>query len=727
MKHRLNPTAAALLAAFALPAALPQAAFAQAVATTLPEVKVEARVDQDFAPERSTVGAKAPLALRDIAQSVTVINRAVLESQAATSMVEALRNVPGITISAGEGGQIGDNINLRGFSARTDMFIDGFRDRGQYARDTFFLDAVEVLKGPSSMLFGRGSTGGVINQVSKKPGLKASSEASASIGTDDYYRATIDLNRPLSDTSALRISAMASDIGSTRDVSKAKHMGVAPSLRLGIGTPTEITLSALIQRNRDLPDYGMPLLGTGPGTVAKPIDAPSERFYGFTDDKNDQDVDVLTASVRHKFGPNVTVSNRTQFSQTETTASPTPLGAVVMVAPNPGPPSRNTPLNQLKAPYSTRDRVANDKTLFNQTDLIVKAVTGTIKHTITAGAELGRDKFSNDVYTWAGLGDANLGVSDYGPKPASATRTPGAVTDTTADTLAVYLNDQLELNKQWKLVGGLRWDRFSSDFSSKTTPAAAAVLRSRTDKMLSTRLGAIWQPSETQSYYVSYGTSFNPSAEAMSLSATTEGLTPEKNRSLEAGAKLDLLDGSLTFNTAVFRVEKTDARTTDPLSGLVNLDGNIRVQGVELGVVGRITPAWQVLAGYTWLDGQVVSSRDRSGAGTAASPYLYAQGKTLANTPEHSASLWSTYSFGGNWEAGGGVVYSSDRYVNNFESAQIDGYTRFDATLAYKQKNYDLRLNLQNVGDKRYFETASAGRATPAKGRTIIASVNYRF
>ncbi|PWF46112.1 TonB-dependent receptor [Massilia glaciei] len=727
MKHRLNPTATALLAAFAIPAALPQFTSAQAVATTLPEVKVEAEANNDFAPAQSTVGAKAPLALRDIAGSVTVINRAVLESQAATSMVEALRNVPGITISTGEGGNIGDNINLRGFSARTDMFIDGFRDRGQYSRDTFFLEAVEVLKGPSSMLFGRGSTGGVINQVSKKPGLKASSEASASIGTDDYYRATIDLNRPLSDTSALRVSAMASDIGSTRDVATARHIGVAPSLRLGIGTPTEISLSALIQRNRDLPDYGFPLLGTGPGKVAKPINAPGERFYGFTDDKNNQDVDVLTASVRHKLSPNVTLSNRTQFSQTETAASPTPLSAVTMVAPNSGTPSRDTPLGQLQAPYSTRDRVASDQTLFNQTDLIIKAVTGGVKHTITAGAEIGRDKFHNDVYTWAGLGNVNLGAPNYGPKPATATRTPGAVTDTSADTLAVYVNDQLELNKQWKLVGGLRWDRFSADYSTKTSPAASPVLRSRTDKMLSTRLGAIWQPSDTQSYYVSYGTSFNPSAEAMSLTAATEGLSPEKNRSLEAGAKLDLLDGNLTFNTAVFRVEKTDARTLDRATGLTTLDGNIRVQGMELGVVGRITPAWQVLAGYTWLDGKVVSSFDRTGSGTAASPYLYAQGKTLANTPEHSASLWSTYSVMGNWEAGGGVVYSSDRFVNNFESAQIDGYTRFDATVAYKQKNYDLRLHLQNVGDQRYFETASAGRATPAKGRTIIASVNYRF
>jgi catecholate siderophore receptor len=187
------------------------------------------------------------------------------------------------------------------------------------------------------------------------------------------------------------------------------------------------------------------------------------------------------------------------------------------------------------------------------------------------------------------------------------------------------------------------------------------------------------------------------------------------------------MNGILTFNTALFRVQKINARTTDQLTTIVNLDGDTRVQGFEAGIIGRITPAWQIMAGYTLLDGKVIKSIDRTGSGTTASPYIYSEGKTLSNTPRHSASLWTTYSFLGNWEAGGGFVYSSDRYVNNFESALIEGYTRVDGTLAYKEKNYDIRLNLQNITNKAYFETASSGRATPVRGRAAIVSVAYRF
>jgi catecholate siderophore receptor len=728
MHRPLTPMAAALLATFALPMTVSHIAFAQAAQTeaTLPEVKVRDTTGKnDYAPAVSTIGGKAPAALRDIAQSVTVINRAVLESQAATSMVEALRNVPGITISAGEGGQIGDNVNLRGYSARTDIFIDGFRDRGQYSRDTFFLDAVEVLKGPSSMLFGRGSTGGVINQVSKKPNLKASGEASFSIGTDSYYRTTLDVNRPLSDTSALRIEALASDAQSTRDVTESKHFGIAPSLRFGIGTPTEITLSALLQHNQDLPDYGFPLLTNGPGTPSRPINAPVNRFYGFTDDKNNQDVAVFNGTIRHKFSENVTLTNRTQYTKNKTEASPTPLGAAVSIGG--GTPTLSTPLNLVTAPYNTRDRIVNDSSFFNQTDLIAKVKIGSMLNTITTGLELGRDKSTNDAYGWTNLGSVNLGNPVYGPKPANAVRTSTSVAETTADTAALYINDQIDLNKQWKLVGGLRWDRFSADFSSLTYATNVRTRFEHTDNMLSTRAGLIWQPTDTQSYYVSYGTSFNPSAETVTLAANTAALDPEKNRSFEVGAKLDFMNGNLSLNTAVFHVEKNNAKTTDPLTTTVNLDGDTRVQGFELGIVGRITPAWQLMAGYTFLDGKVIKSIDRTGTGTAASPFILSEGKILSNTPRHSASLWSTYSFLQNWEAGGGLVYSSERYVNNFESAIIDGYTRVDATLAYKQKAYDIRLNLQNLTNEHYFETASSGRATPVKGRSAIVSLVYRF
>ncbi|HYC45320.1 MAG TPA: TonB-dependent siderophore receptor [Burkholderiales bacterium] len=708
MKHRFTKRRLAAAIAMTLAPFAPHAHSAAPAEATLPEVKVQdSGAANEYAPAISTVGSKTPTPIRDIPQSITVINRAVLDAQAATSLTDALRNVPGITLSAGEGGVIGDNINLRGFSARTDIYMDGMRDRGQYARDTFFLDSVEVLKGPSSLLFGRGSTGGVINQVTKRPDLHARTEVSASVGTDHYYRSTLDFNRAISDTAAFRVAAVAHDAKSTRDVTETNRYGVAPSLRFGIGTPTEFTLAALVQRNRDVPDYGFPLLG------GRPVDAPPERFYGFTDDAFDQDINVVTATINHRVSPALTLRNQTQYGRYRTDASPTPVAIV-------GAPAPGTPLELINANRNTRDRVLEDSSLVNQTDLIVKAATGGIQHTIVAGVEIAREEFHTDSYTWTGLGTVNLGNPAYGPKPASATRALNTATEVDADTFAVYVHDQIDLTKHWKLVGGLRWDRFSADSSQVAAATGVRTELGRTDKMVSTRAGVIWQPTEMQSYYVSYGTSFNPSAETLTLNANTAALAPEKSRSYEIGAKWDFLDGGLMLNTALFRVEKTNARTTDPITRVQTLEGDIRVDGAELAAVGRITRLWQIIAAYTLLDGEILSSRDVSGA-------VAAQGKTPQNTPRHTASLWTTYRIAPEWEAGGGLVASSKRFVNNFETAEIAGYTRYDATLAYIQKAYEVRLNLQNITDKTYFETASGGRAVPVRGRTAIVTGTFRF
>jgi catecholate siderophore receptor len=723
---KLKPLVAAVAACMAV---LPHAARAQARApeTTLPQVDVRGPSGrEDYAPARSSLGGPAPAPLRDIPQTINVVNQAVIEAQGASSLTDVLRYVPGITVSAGEGGQIGNNINLRGFSARTDLFLDGMRDRGQVARDVFFLDSVEVLKGPASMLFGRGSTGGIVNQVSKRPALAPLSEVSASVGTDDYRRTTLDLNRPLSDSSAFRLSALAHDAESTRDIVETKRLGIAPSLRFGIGTPTEITLSALLQQNREIPDYGFPLVTeNGPGTVAKPIRAPADRFYGYTDDHFDQDIGVVGARMQHRISPALTLRNQTQLSGYKIDASPTPLGSVSRLGG--GTPTLGTPLELLTALRQDRDREIQDTSLYNQTDLVSKIRTGAIEHTLTAGLEVGIDEFHEDRFTWTPTNvPVNLGSPATNARPG--TRFQSRRTDTDADSFAVYANDQLDLGKRWKLIGGLRWDRFKAETAEVNFNAAGAATsqrnESKTDKMLSTRAGVIYQPSATRSYYISYGTSFNPSAEAVSQSASTADLDPEKNRAYEAGAKWDLLDGDLQLNAAVFRVEKTNARSPDPLTGLQILAGKQRVDGVELGLVGRITPAWQVLAGYTLLHGKTLESPE---IGTGSNAGIPAEGKTLLNTPRHSASLWTTYRFAPSWEAGAGAVYVSDRYLNDFETAQVDAYTRFDATLAYRQAKYDLRLSLLNLSDELYFETASSGRAVPAEGRKALVTLTYRF
>ncbi|PUA17153.1 TonB-dependent siderophore receptor [Glaciimonas sp. PCH181] len=733
MNRRLTPLAAALLAAFAAPVAMQQTAYAQTVQVpaaqttqaeaSLPEVTVKSQTDsKDYNPGVSTVGGKVATPIRDIPQSVNVITRAVLEAQGAASLQEALRNVPGITIGGAEGGQIGNNFNLRGFSARTDMYLDGSRDRGQYYRDTYYLESVEVLKGPSSMLFGRGSTGGVINQVSKAPFLADANQVTASADTNGGVRSTGDFNRKLSDTSAFRVEMMAQDAKTNRDQMSNQDFGVAPSLRFGIGTPTEVTLSALISHNHDMPDYGISAVN------GHPVNVPRNTFYGLNDDRTIQDVAILSARVQHKINDNLTFRNQTQYSDYRTDARETAPnnvgtmnGGVFAALPTVAQGNlTNLPLNQLFIKLASHDRTIHDQSLDNQTDLIAKFETGSIKHTLIVGTEISHDEYDNAGYTRNNLPIVTLINPVYQSQPANVTTTVGNHVTSSANALAAYFNDTIELNKQWKLVGGLRWDRYQAALNNSIATGTPPFTRAdQTVNFTSVRAGVIYQPTSAQSYYASYGTSFNPSLEQLTVTSGQQGVAPETNKSYEVGAKWDLFNGDLSLTSAIFDIEKTNARSL-VTTGVYQLDGDVRVTGFELGASGYINPQWQVLAGYTHLNPTVIKASAADGT----------QGKTLANTPRDNLTLWSTYNLSKIWEVGGGAVYMSSRFASNTDVVSAGGYTRFDATVAFHQPKYDVRLNLLNLTNKYYIDAlipSDGGRSVPGVGRTLLATVTYRF
>ncbi|MES2684999.1 MAG: TonB-dependent siderophore receptor [Pseudomonadota bacterium] len=732
MRFRLHPLAAAALAFATLPSFAQQTAAAgpevAALTTTdvlLNEVKVvDRQAGRDFIPETTTVG-RLPLVISEVPQVVTVINRAVLDAQVATTLGDALRNVPGITLGSGEGGNIGDNLVLRGFTARTDIYLDGARDRGQYSRDTFSLESVEVLKGPASLFFGRGSTGGVINQVSKTPLKQDRSQVTASLGTDAYYRSTADFNRVLSDTASFRVAMFVQDVGSTRDVVEKEDFGFAPSLAVALNKNTDLTLTGLVQRNRDIPDYGLPFINGAPAKV------PHSRFYGNTDDQFDQDANVGKVKVEHRFNDWLSLQNQTQISENTLKASPTPYRVCTNAFNN---PAGSCPVAPAGAPYDQvtvqsdrRDRELRDTSVFNQLDVIAKLNTAGIAHTLVGGIEVGRDSTANQSFTASRRQLDNLGNFEPNATPSDITRTQAATrTEGTARTQAVYLNDTVTLTPQWKVVGGVRRDRFDADARTITNATSAATGFARTDYGTSLRGGVIFEPIPTVNTYVSYGTSFNPSAEAVTISAAQSSVAPEKTQSYEAGAKWEALGGNLLLTSAVFLIDKTNARTTDGL-GVVTLDGNTQVQGFEFGAVGRITRHWQVIGGYTRLDSELKKTNDGSGTGAARISF---QGNQLANTPENAASLFSTYRFGGGIEVGGGAYYIDERFVNTANITKVDSYVRVDALAAYRQPRYELQINLQNVLDEEYFEGiigSEGGRATPGIGRTAILTGTYRW
>jgi catecholate siderophore receptor len=713
-KSKRRPLAAAVMIAFSAP----QGALAQArPEQTLPEVNVRGAQDR-YRTESSSTATRTDTPLRDVPQTITIVPKELLQQQNAVSLQDALRNVTGITFFAGEGGQMGDGPRMRGFESRGSIFIDGIRDKGEYYRDTFNLESIEVLKGASSLLYGRGSPSGVINQVTKAPGLVARNEAALTFGRFDFKRATADLNLPLGETTAVRLNAMAQDNESHRDFVEGRRVGFAPSVRFGIGTPTEVSLYYQYLRSRDVPDYGVLQF------FGKPAEVPTGNFYGFpTRDYDNLDTHIAALRVDHRFSDRLSLRNTLMWAKyerdNEVTAPRLRTGAAA--------PTAATPLAAVSVRRNDRkSRLEDNGSVINQTEAVWKASTGGLAHTVLAGVELGQEEIDRTTYAFPGLTETSHLVNLLDPDPANEGagfgKTPQSMLSSKARSLAFYGQDQVEIAPQWKAVAGLRWDRYSVDqttdqiIASGTTPVGVTSL-ARTDKVASTRAGLIWQPGPRQSYYISYGTAFSPSAELGTLAVSNASVEPEKVRSYETGAKLDVLRG-VSVTAALFRNEKTNERVADPAGGPSQvLEGARRVDGVELGVAGRITPAWDIFAGVALMDGKITSQPT-----TPANV-----GKRPSFVAEKALNVWTTYRIAEHWEAGGGVYRVGDYFADDPNNTRIPGYTRWDATLAYVQKQYEIRFNLQNVFDETYYESAHPAHVKPGIPRQAFATLVYRY
>lgn len=689
---------------------------------------------QTYAGEKVAL-SKLQGRLKDQPQSITVLNKPLLESQGVASLADALRNVPGITIGGAEGGQIGNNINLNGFTARTDIYLDGFRDRGQYYRDTFALEQVEVLMGPSSMLFGRGSTGGAINQVSKKPSEKPFTEVGISGTSNGLVRGTADVNAPLNDISAFRVAVMGQGGAiSTRDKTTVNDYGVAPSYRWGIGTQTELLVNALVQHNNDRPDYGVsPLNG-------QPVRSGFDTVYGYSTDRTNQDIVAVGGQVKHRFDNGISIRNQIQYNSVTTDAIETASqGLGVANVPGTGFTASspagvsNLPLDQMSARLQSHDRTIHDTSLFDQIEASGQFDTGPFKNAWLVGGEFGHDDYRNQAYTRTGscngkalpagyVGCVHVLDPAYTASPVG-TEVPTNLATGKADTVAVYFNDTLSLTDQFKLVGGVRFDDYSAKITNSinktNTPGNTTLARAnQTVTYTSVRAGAIWQPTREQTYYVSYSTSFNPSLEQLtSTTGVTQPLPPETNEAYEVGGKWDVLHDQLDLTAAAFQITQYNSRSQNS-DNSYTANGAIRVRGERIGISGRLTPQWLVFGGYTHLDARIISA-------IAANT----QGKIPSNTPADTATLWSTYAVTPQWEVGGGATYMSGRFLNNTDLVRVPGYTRLDMTIAYHQPRYDIRLNIFNLADTRYYDSliqSDGGRAVPGSGRTAMISLVYR-
>ncbi len=670
----------------------------------LPGVDVRGQRNQFKIEEPSLY--KLPDPIKDTPQSISVIPEQVLDERAMFTLRDALRTVPGISLAAGEGGgRQGDNLTLRGFPAGNDVYIDGVRDLGQYARDTFNLESVEVLKGPSSVLFGRGSTGGVINQVSKSPKRTAFSEISGTVGSGPQGRTTVDLNQPFGASAALRLDVMGFKGDSPgRDEVTSERWGVAPSFAIGLNGPTRLIASYFYQGDDNVPDYGLPYLRGGPARV------DTESFYGLPRrDYEHDDTHIGTLRLEHDFNENLRLRSTLRLALIE-------RGSLVSIPAIVGTPG-GLPLSAIQVSRTGAQRSQVDTSVLTTTELVARFDTWRFKHTLIAGFDASRENSTVRRYTFTGVPTTDLLNPIHDPDLSAMGRVKNFDGVSGATSVGVYAVDEIALTEQWKIMGGLRYDLFDSGFRNMFLGQKL----SRTDEALSPRAALVFLPTTWQTYYFSYGTSFNPSAEALTLALNNSQTEPERNETFELGAKWDLLDGALGIRTALFRTYKNNARTTDPVLGVQVTDGKQRVQGAEVEVVGRVRPGWNVWLSYAYLDSRILQSTDILNG-------VPIEDKRIQNVPEHSASLWTTYDITPQWQVGGGAILVDKRYANNDNLNVVPSYVRGDLSAAYRPiKPLELRLNVINVSDERYYDAIHPSHVVPGNARTFLLTGTWRF
>lgn len=720
-------------------AAAPVAAQQAPRPVELPTVTVTG--ESGFKAETSS-SIKNPEPLLDTPRSITVIPQEVIQSTGSTTLTDVLRTVPGIAFGAGEcGNPVGDRPFIRGYDAQASTFLDGFRGIGAQSREVFNVEAVEVTKGPAGAYDGRGSAGGSINLTSKTPRLANFAEGNLGFGNAQYMRGTADGNWKFADHAAFRLNAMFHDQDvAGRDAVHQHRWGVAPSVAFGLGTET---------RPNDIPDVGIPY--NNPAFVARrdgrprtramgdgsPVDVPRSTYYGLLDrDFSKDQADMGTIRFEHDFSPALKFRNQTRISRTNQD----------YIYTQPDDSKGNIYHDLLWRRVNTRYATAN--TIANQTDLSGEFLTGPIRHRYAFGVEFSQEKSENDSYTvdtgnsacpnGAGAASGYNFTTLLNPNPndpwAGSIRRTNNPTNSKTNTASVYLFDSVELNKQWLVNGGVRFDSYRTSFTAARAADGSRAQYSRDDNLFNYQLGVVYKPVENASFYVSYGTSSTPAGSFLAQGSDPNGLAPdrsgnrgdqlapEKNRAFEIGTKWDVLRNRLALNAAIFRIETTNARITLQ-DGTAAMAGNKRVDGFELGFSGNVTDKWALFGGNTHLKSEL---RNNGGGGSA---FGATNGQSFPNTPDDSFSLWITYQLLPNLTIGGGAYYVSKIWGNEGTNKWVPSYWRFDAMASYRfNKNVALQLNLQNLTDKTYYSQAYTSHyATVAPGRTAVLNLNLRY
>ncbi|HEY3694353.1 TonB-dependent receptor [Phenylobacterium sp.] len=636
-----------------------QAAAAEAEATAAVEVS-GVDVQGAHRPLDADTGLSVlPTTIQDTPQAVSVIGAAQLKAQGVNSLEGALRNVPGITIAIGEGGTLsGDQFKIRGFDAKDDVYVDGLRDFGSYTRDSFNYEEVQVLKGPSGAMFGRGATGGAINTLSKSPKLADFVAVDGYAGNGDYYRALADINHQFGSTTAVRLNLMGNDTGVVdRDHIYSKRWGAAVTLATGIGTDTTASVSYLHQHNKGRPDYGIIIVQRPGDIIAKPaseygVGVERSTFTGYLNDVDRSDADILTVRLSHRVNDKVILNSDTRYGvysryfQYSTLDQCTAACTAALFDGNPATEANGG--NGGQGPYDM-----DAWGLQNITTARIDYDLGSLRNQMILGVDLSRQENDKLIYAYAlpagfttrqviprplvnpnpnfpagyavfravpGQSISCVGAGNCTTQVNGATvftNTAGTATQDSSGKstdAGIFLTDRLWFSDQISMIGSYRIDRYTAELNSLLFNNTTTDIKVK-PTLKSPRVSVVFEPASDQTFYASWGKSQTPQGTSIvgsgaALAVTTKDLKPEDSEIWEAGAKIRIPSTHLYATASIFNIKKDNALQTDPDTGFLQAQSGERqqVKGVELGVTGDITAAWTVSAGYTYLDAKIKES-----------------------------------------------------------------------------------------------------------------------
>ena len=719
--------------------ASPAAAASAPAETALPVVRARASAEKagkdDYQATETRIG-KGKQDIRDIPQALTVVTEKVMDDRKLDNVKDVLKNTAGITFQAAEGGE--EDIKIHGISLQStgDIFIDGMRDPAFYDRDTFFLDRIELLRGSASLLFGRGSTGGAVNQVTKQARLVDEKQIDVSVGSHSAFRVVGDFNMRTGETSALRVDVMSNLADSNGAGSKIDKRGVAGSYRWGIDERDELGVTLYALQNDNGINYGVRWIRPNAAsptvdTTLVPIDP--DAYYGLSSDFNKGTAYFGMLSHTHRFSNDIElvtkVRNATYTRDQRATlwnfaaAAAQPGGQSVTLATL-GPDTVLTRGQQLKK--------QDMQTLTAQSDLSARFKGFGIENYMQAGVDFANEKKQVFGQVSAAQGgivptrpNTTIGRPYDGAGIDENVRSFRTTSDYTSKAYGGYLQDMVQVLPMWKLLAGLRYDHLLGDYASYAVPNAALTPVTTTSYQMkvsewSKRAAVLFQPDAQWSFHLMGATSFNTSGDAYSLSAANQDIPPEQSVNVELGAKFDTADGKLSTRIGLFRNTKMHERNTDPLVNLVTLSGRRHAAGIDIDVVGRITPLWEMFGNFTWTP---VANID------VAAPGAEGQGTRPSLTPRYSGTLWTTYQFTPQLRLGGGLNARSTQQPNRNPGFNAPRFMTGDLMVEYAVLPDQLlfKLNVSNVTNKLYADQLYTSFYVPGTGRVVSLTGTYKF